>query len=183
MQYVTSPSTHGLNISPRFSLLLTPATFAQQLPRPPLKRINHQPRHLRRRRLTQRTIHRTREPHLQHKINLCPRSTWFTRLPLLRRLPIRRWWLEWEFLERPSRQQRREYRRIPRTLLTPSPVIVVVVWQFPLRNRGLGVSGYGFQNCVGKAVYRTLEYFFVGTIPDFKVGGAGPAGFGDRVGS
>ena len=109
--------------------------LSQHRSRPLLKRLNHHPRHLGRRSLAQRAVHRTREPHLDHQIDLRPRLARRARALFRRRLPIRRRRLERKLLERPPREQRRENRPVPRRLrrilllllLIASPVLTLVV--------------------------------------------------------
>lgn len=115
-----------------------------------LESLNHHSCHLRRRSLTQRAIHRTREAHLQNQIDLRPRPTRRARTPFLRRLAVRRGRLERELPERPPRQQRREYRPVPRRLLRIVFVsrVLVVMRQPTLRDRRLRVAGHGFQDRV-----------------------------------
>lgn len=148
---------------------------------PLLKRLDHDPRNLRRRSLTQRAVDRTREPHLQHQVDLRPRTARSTRGPFLRRPPIRRRRLERKLLERPPRQQRREDRPVPRRPLRIIARVValfrvlVVVRQFAPRDRGFRVPGHGFEDGVGQAVDGAAEQFVVGPVADAEVCGPGPS--------
>ena len=139
LRYRALTLRNPLDSAPLRTILLRPTLFPMTLSQyrssPLLKSLNHHPRHFGRRSLAQRAVHRTREPHLHHQIDLRPRQARRACALFLRRLPIRRGRLKRKLLEHPPRQQRRENRPVPRRLLRipllllliASPVLSLVV--------------------------------------------------------
>ena len=154
-----------------------PLAPSQHFPRPLLKRLDHQPRHLRRRRLTQGRIHRARKLHLDMQAHLRPSlRTGLLRIPFLRRA-IRRLRLEREFAERPACEEGSEEITSCRLGFGRMVGPVVVVWQGGRGYCWFGFTGYGFEGTVGKAVDAAGEGLAVGSVADVKVSCSWPLSF------
>ena len=155
----------------------------QHLPRPPLKRLDHQPRHLRRRGLAQRGIERARELHLDAQRHLGPRLALRRRVIHLRPAARGRGFVG-KTAQRPARQQGREerVRGIDGLLVRP----VGVVGQLAGLQGGARGAAHGFDGRVRRAEDVRVERLAVGLEADGQARGAGVprrgAGVGRRPG-
>ena len=129
------------------------------LPDPPLKRLNHLIRDLRRRRLAQRRIHRIREQKLNMQRDLRPiLRTLLARLLRLVRSGLRRR-LIWELLQTPACHQMAQHTFPPRGIGGSICRSRRVVFQ-PFRGEGsIRASADGFDGRVGYTVDSRVELF------------------------